>query len=129
MAKDIKLSLDNATLLAVLQVAFDTAIEQKTAALEHHDTVREGLRFTNGDGRADLSTLMANKEIAETIEKYLKSADASIDKMIKIARLLADVMLRSNEDEYGELDEDEKEELRKAAAEFAQAAQEAKEDD
>lgn len=128
MAKEIKLSLDNATLLAVLQVAFDTAIEQKTAALEHHDLVRGGLRTNSAEGHTDLSTLMANKEIAETIEKYLKSADASIDKMIKIARLLADVMLRSNEDEYAELDEDEKEELRKAAAEFAQSASEAKED-
>lgn len=127
MAKDIKLSLDNATLLAVLQVAFDTAIQQKEAALGHHEMVARGLSPT--DGNNDLSVLMENKEIAETIEKYLKSADQSIDKMIKIARLLADVMLRTGEEEYGEMDEDEKEELRKAAAEFARVAQEKKEDD
>jgi len=93
MAKDIKLSLDNATLLAVLQVALDTAVQQKDAALSHHDLVAQGL--VAPDGSPDLSVLMQNKEMAETIEKYLKSADQSIDKMIKIARLLADVMLRS----------------------------------
>lgn len=111
----VKLNLDQATLLAVLQVALDGAIAQRDAAMAHHDEVADAFTVRIPQGAAnpgDISRMLAVKEISESIEKYLKSADASIDKIIKIARLLADTMLRMNEEEMAELTEEEKAALR-----------------
>lgn len=110
-SKNVKLNLDHKTLLAVLQIALDGAVAQRSAAMNHHDAVSAGFNIEPGSGQ-DISRLMAIKEISESIEKYLKSADASIDKIIKIARLLADTMLRLKDEDTEELTEEDKEALR-----------------
>lgn len=106
MSKEIKLDLTHEALVAILQVALNSAIQHKDQALSHHDTVARGFHIP--EGRVDAGTAMAVKEISESLEKYLKSADASLDKIIKIARLVADIMLRRQEEELTEMTDEEK---------------------
>lgn len=127
MGKDIKLDLTNEALIAILQVALNSAIQQKDQALSHHDTVARG--FHVPEGRVDAGTAMAVKEISDSLEKYLKSADASLDKIIKIARLVADVMLRRQDEEYSEMTDEEKAQMQNEIHEMIHKASRSKDDD
>ena len=127
MIKDIKLDLTNEALVAILQVALNSAIDQKAKALGHHDTVARG--FVVPEGRVDAGTAMAVKEISESLEKYLKSADQSLDKIIKIARLVADVMLRRQEVEEAEMTDDEKQKMQREIHQMIHNASEEKDED
>lgn len=129
MAKeDIKLDLTHATLMAVLQVALDSAIKQKTAAGDHLENLSRGLLVPDGHN-IRLEDIIAIKEISDPIEKYLKAGDQSIDKIIKIARLLADVMLRRQEEESAELTDEEKQRMQAEIHEMIHRATDNKEDD
>ena len=81
------------------------------------------------EGRVDAGTAMAVKEISESLEKYLKSADASLDKIIKIARLLADVMLRRQEEEFAEMTDEEKAQMQQEIHEMINRAASEKDED
>jgi hypothetical protein len=126
MSKDIKLDLTHEALVAILQIALNSAIDQKAKAMGHHDTVARG--FHVPEGRVDAGTAMAVKEISESLEKYLKSADASLDKIIKIARLVADVMLRRQEEELAEMTDEEKAQMQAEIHEMIHKASSEKED-
>lgn len=119
----LKLSLDNKTLLMVLEYALNAAIEQKSAAMSHHDMIAAGFAV---DGRIDVGMAMAVKEISESLEKYLKSADASIDKLIKIARILSETMLRQQADDDEDLTDDEKMSMQEQVHKFLREAESTK---
>jgi len=128
MSKDIKLELSNTALMAVLQIALDSAIEQKAQAMGHHEQVSRTLEVPE-DGRLTVERAMAIKEITDPIEKYLKSADASLDKIIKIARLLADVMLRQQDEDYTEMTQEQREAMQNDIHEMLNLAKENKDED
>jgi ElaB/YqjD/DUF883 family membrane-anchored ribosome-binding protein len=126
MSKNLKLDLTTEALVAILQIALNSAIEQKSAAMGHHDMVARG--FHVPEGRVDAGTAMAVKEISESLEKLLKSADASLDKIIKIARLVADVMLKRQKEEFSEMTDEEKLKMQEEIHEMIHKAANEKED-
>jgi len=119
------LNLDHQTLLMVLQVALDSAIDHKEKAMGHHDQVARGFHVPDN---VDAGTAMAIKEVSESLEKYLKSADASLDKIIKIARILADTMLRA-EQEDAFMSDEEKERMQAEIHQMINTADENKDEE
>jgi len=124
MAKNKKLSLDDETLLYILQLALDSALEQKDKAMSHHDQVASGFHIAEN---IDMGSAMAIKEISESLEKFLKSSDQSLDKIIKIARLIADTMRMRTDDDSSEMTDEEKEEMQASITKMVNKAKEAKE--
>lgn len=126
MAKKIKLDLTNKALTAILQVALDSAIKQKEAAMEHHDDISRSFHIAE---HVDAGTAMAIKEISESLEKYLKSANVSLDNIIKIARLVSEVILRRQQQEDTPMTDEEKQAMQKQINDFMIKATDAKGED
>lgn len=92
-----KLNIDDASMLYVLQLALEGAIQNKEAARDNYEKIARGFQLT---GEIDTGMAMAIKEISDSLEKYLKSADNSIDKLIKIAKLISDTMAKREDADF-----------------------------
>lgn len=122
-----KLNLNDESLLFVLQLALNSAVENKEAARKHHDMIARG--FHLDDAKVDDAVILAIKDVSESIEKYLKVTDASVDKLIKIAKLLSDAIQKRYDDEYDDFDDDDRGSIEEDVKAFLAQAKSAKEDD
>lgn len=121
-----KLNLNDESLLFVLQLALNSAVENKEAAKRHHDMIARGFRLD--DDKIDDAVILAIKDVSESIEKYLKVSDASIDKLIKIAKLLSDAIQKRYDEEYDEFDDDDRGSIEEDVKAFLAQAKTEKED-
>lgn len=102
MAKPLE--INDKSMLYVLQLALEGAIENKEAARENYKKISDAFELTTDN--IDAGTAMAIREISDSLEKYLKSADQAVDKLVKIAKLLSDTMIKRDNIDFDISDED-----------------------
>ena len=118
-----KLQINDQSMLYVLQLALEGALQNKEAARTQYENIAGSFQLS---GEIDTGMAMAIKEISDSLEKYLKSGDNSVDKLIKIAKLLSDTMIKRDDANYEVTDED-KMDMQASLKEFIDQAKEEQE--
>ena len=118
------LKLDEASLEFLLNFILNNLKEDREMALQHHDTLAGLLQGPPGsEGMSALDVQLLLNEVSTAVKNFMQSAATSTEQAIKIAKILSDILVKSDpaesltDDERADLQrmlEEEKEAYKKA---------------
>ena len=88
-----KIKLDEVSLEMVLNLALERVNEDREMAIRHHNTLRDEVE---ANGWGDQLTL---QELASSLSGFLANASLSTEKLIKISKILADLLVKIDSDD------------------------------
>lgn len=103
-----KIKLDEASLEFILNFVLKNLKEDRHLALQHHDTLASLLQGTSGEG-SGLEIQLMVQELSSALTNFLNSASLSTERAIKIAKILSDILVKSDADTT--LSDDERAEI------------------
>lgn len=108
-------SINETSLTLLLNFALSNLSEEREAALQHHDVLSSMLNGPpGGDGLSGLEIQLMTQTLSAALNNFLGSASKSTEQIIKIAKLLADYMLKVQNDDL--ITDDDREALERLVA-------------
>ena len=92
-----ELGVDEASLIKLLNFIYENIKEDRKLALEHHDNVSKVLNGgINADDNGVAFTLILS-DATEALKRFLDSSSKSIDQALKMAKIIADMSLKTKQ--------------------------------
>ena len=92
-----KLRLDENSLEFLLNFIMTNLKEDRRMALEHHEVLSSLLNGApHSQGLSGLEIQMMLEQLSNALQKFMQSASTSTDQAIKIAKIMSDILIKSD---------------------------------
>ena len=92
-----KLRLDEHRLEFLLNFIMTNLKEDRRMALEHHEVLSSLLNGApHSQGLSGLEIQMMLEQLSNALQKFMQSASTSTDQAIKIAKIMSDILIKSD---------------------------------
>ena len=104
------LKLDEKSLEFLLNFIMENLKEDRELALQHHDTLASLLSGPPGsEGMSALDVQLMLQEVSTALKNFMSQATTSTEQAIKIAKIMSDILIKSDPSEA--LSDDERADL------------------
>lgn len=99
--------------------------EDREIALKNYQSVADSFNSLSPSEKASVFSVINVSDLSESMERFLKLSNSSIDKQLKVAKIISDMLFfqRKNQDE-NPLDDDELDTLQDTVARLMEKRQE-----